>query len=453
MNYKIFDISKYEYNEENNILKLYYKIDELEFIEEINFNPNKLKLRVLNDSERLALNLAFTYLHIVAGVSYYKALLPNEIKISTIKITKEQKEFFDKIYLNGLGEFAFKNNVNLSDKINFPYSDAAENNGINLKLNNDFIVPIGGGKDSIVSLDMLQKIKNQKLYTFSVNIAKPIKDCCELSDCENISVSRKIAPLLFEINKNPEKYNAYNGHVPITSIIAFISVAAGILYNCNTTVISNECSANIGNTMHDGMIVNHQWSKSFEAEKSIHDFIQKYITPDFSYFSLLRPIYEIHIAKLFSKIKKYDAVFASCNKNFKIIKNEKPLRWCCNCDKCRFVFLILAPFYKKDDLVKIFGKDLLNDETQYQGYQELTGFSGYKPFECVGEIEESITAFYLLRNSDFKNDSVVLKINEKINQKYTEENLKSFVKKYFGYNFKNTLLNNNFKDLFEEYVK
>lgn len=453
MVYNIFDIEKYSYSEENNILKLYYKIDDLEFVEEINFNPNGLKLRQLNETEKTALNLAFAYLHIIAGISYYKLLLPNTIKVSTIKLNKEQKYFFDKVYLNGLGEFAFRNNVNLSGKIDFPYDNAADNKSIDIKLNNDFIVPIGGGKDSIVTLDMLQRLKNQKLYTFSVNTAKPIEECCKLSGCDNILVLRKLSPLLFEINENLEKYGAYNGHVPITSIIAFISVCTGILYNCNTTVISNENSANIGNTMHDGMLVNHQWSKSFEAEKMIHDFIQSYITPAFNYFSLLRPIYEIHIAKLFSRIKKYDKVFSSCNRNFKIIKDKDSKRWCCDCDKCRFVFLILASFFDKKELLSIFGENLLNDAKQYNGYQELTGFLGHKPFECVGEIEESITAFHLLKNTEFKNDIVVAKINEEIDKKYNQTTLNMFVKKYFSCDFKNTLLNNDFRKLFEDYIK
>ena len=451
--YNTIEFSKYDYDENSGLLKLFYKIDELEFIEEINFNPNNKKLRKLTDKEKEVLNLSFTYLHLVAGVSYYKLFIPENIIVNTVKLDKDQKDFFDKLYFNGLGEFSFKNNIDLRGKINFPCNSTSNNKAVDIKLNNDYILPIGGGKDSLVSLEILKTIKNQKIYTFSVNSAKPIKDSCDLSDCKNILVTRKIAPLLLEINKDLEKYKAYNGHVPITSIIAFISVCAGILYNCNTTVISNESSANVGNVMYNGTLINHQWSKSFEAELMIHNFIQKYITPSFNYFSLLRPIYEIHIAKLFSKIKKYDGVFSSCNKNFKIVKDEEPKRWCCDCDKCRFVFLILAPFIEKNKLIEIFGENLLDDEKQYIGYEELTGFSGHKPFECVGEIEESITAFNLLKNTDFKNDSIVVKINKKIDEKYTISELKNFVEKYFNHDFNNTLLNNSFKELFTNYIK
>lgn len=451
ISYKIFEFSKYEYNKETNILNLYYRIDnELEFVEEINFNPNKLNLRELGNNDKKALDLAFKYLHLVAGISYYKLLLPDEIKINTTSLTKEQKDFFDKLYLNGLGEFSFRNNLDLREKINFPYVENIENGPLDISLEDNFIVPIGGGKDSVVSLEILKKISNNKLYTFSVNTADPIKHCCEIAGCENIYVTRKISPLLLEINKNLEKYSAYNGHVPITSIIAFISVCAGIIYNCNTTVISNENSANVGNTLFNGMLVNHQWSKSFEAELMINKFIKNYITPEFNYFSLLRPLSEISIAKVFAKIGKYNEVFSSCNKNFKIDKTTKPKRWCNDCDKCRFVFLIFALFIKKDELIEIFGENLLDEEKQYNGFKELTGLSGYKPFECVGEIEECIVAFSLLKKTEFKDDKIVVEILREIDEKFSPKKIKELEKKYFTYDFENTLLSDDQIKLLKE---
>jgi len=450
--YNKFEFSQYKYNEESGLLKLFYKIDELEFVEEIDFNPKNLKLRQLTDLEKKALELSFTYLHIVAGISYYKLFLPEIIKVNTIQLDNNQKNFFDKLYFNGLGEFSFKNHIDLRNKINFPCTSGAKNESVKVKLNENYMVPLGGGKDSLLTLEMLKTLKNQKLYTFSVNNAKPIKDSHELSGCENIIVSRKISPKLLEINADLKKYNAYNGHVPITSIIAFISVCVGILYNCNTTVISNERSANTGNVFYNETFINHQWSKSFEAELLIHNFIKNYIVSTFNYFSLLRPIYEIHIAKLFARIKKYDYIFSSCNKNFRITKDNGLKKWCCDCDKCRFVFLILAPFFEKDKLVKIFGENLLDNERQYEGYAELTGFLGHKPFECVGEIEESITAFDLLSNTDFCDDLIVKKINAQIKDKYTQDKLNELHNRYFGFDFEHSLLDDKFKQLFKEFV-
>ena len=81
MTYNTLEFSKYEYD--NGLLKLYYNIENFEFIEEINFNPNGKELRKLNTKEQEAHNLSFQYLHLVAGISYYKTLLPKNIKINT----------------------------------------------------------------------------------------------------------------------------------------------------------------------------------------------------------------------------------------------------------------------------------------------------------------------------------------------------------------------------------
>ena len=44
----------------------------------------------------------------------------------------------------------------------------------------------------------------------------------------------------------------------------------------------------------------------------------------------------------------------------------------------------------------IFGADLLDDPAQTPGFLALCGFEEHKPFECVGEREESVAAFRLL---------------------------------------------------------
>jgi len=44
----------------------------------------------------------------------------------------------------------------------------------------------------------------------------------------------------------------------------------------------------------------------------------------------------------------------------------------------------------------IFGADLLAEGRQLPGYEELTGLSGHKPWECVGELAESSLALLLL---------------------------------------------------------
>jgi hypothetical protein len=405
-----FIFSKYEFIDTT--LKLYYNTDDYEFIEEIDFHKKP------DDSKKEALDLAFKYLHLTAGISYYKIFLPENIIIKTCDLDKQQADFFNNLYFNGLGEFSYRNQVLLN--INFPYKKV-DNIKSNLKLSNTSIVPIGGGKDSLIAYEIAKK-QNKDIKLFSVNLAKPIKDCIDFicgDHLNNILVDRKIAPTLLDLVKNNI---GYNGHIPISAIIAFISVCVGIIYDCNETVIANEKSANVGNVEWQGRLINHQYSKSEEAETNIRNFIQKYIV-DFNYYSILRPYYEVAIAKKFSELKQYHSIFSSCNKNFKISAEKIKKVWCCDCPKCRFVYLILAPYIKKQEMIDIFGKNLFEEEKQLKGYKELTGLNGYKPFECVGEIEESVLSFLLLENTEFENDFIVKEITKQLKE-YNLEKLK-----------------------------
>ena len=173
---------------------------------------------------------------------------------------------------------------------------------------------------------------------------------------------RTIDPLLFDMNQQ----GYYNGHVPISGIIAFVLTTAAYLYNYKYIIMSNEKSANEGNTVMDGIEINHQRSKSYQFESDFSEYIKKYLSPDVEYFSLLRGIYELKIAKLFSKYSEYFDIFSSCNNNFKIIENSKldqssNQRRCCNCPKCAFVYAILRPFISNEDTTQIFGQELYDN--------------------------------------------------------------------------------------------
>lgn len=152
--------------------------------------------------------------------------------------------------------------------------------------------------------------------------------------------------------------------------------------------LSNEDSANENNVK--GEEVNHQYSKSFEYENDFRKYVKKFLPTPVEYFSFLRPLNELQIAKLFSKLKKYHSTFKSCNVGSK----ENPWKWCNNCAKCLFAFTILSPYLYSSDkkgqnpLVEIFGEDLFNKESLKQTFLELLGKIDVKPFDCVGTFEE-----------------------------------------------------------------
>lgn len=439
---KTFRFVSYNFDESNNIASLNYAFDDnYHFTEQIIFNNLTISW---TDEKRKALDNCLKYLHLVAGSSYYKAAIPPEIIIENQVINKQTAKFMEKLYLNGLGEFAYRNGFDLREKIKFPFSEDAVSQPSDIQLTRRTAVPVGGGKDSIVTIEAM-KTNNEPIVLFSVGNPRPIKETVEVSGLEHITVTRKLSPLLFELNNQ----GALNGHVPISAIIAFILSCSSVLYGFDKVAMSNERSANVGNLIQDGFEVNHQYSKGLEFETDVSEFFQSNVLSNFDYFSFLRPLSELEIAKLFSKSKKYHKVFTSCNAAFRINEERRTDRWCLNCDKCRFVFLSLAPFMEKQEIIDIFSKNMLADPEQIKGYDELIGISGHKPFECVGEVEESVAAFGLLADKPEWSDDVMIKRFKEIAlPKVT--NIDELIKEAFTHSEKHRL-NKHYKEILDAY--
>lgn len=395
-----FQMKSFAFEKETGILYLSYGYGEYEFHEEIIFPGAPFNEKRVKEMERV-----FFLTHVALGISYFKAFCPLRIEVLSGELSLDEASFFEKFYLSGLGEFAIRNGLNLQGKIHFPYSEGKSENSLIRGLGEGIFLAVGGGKDSCVSIEML---KQKRPTLFSIGMAKPIRECVEASGLSFIQVQRKISPELLSLNKQGK---VYNGHVPITGINAFLSLCLALLHQKKYVVLSNERSANVGNMRQGELEINHQWSKSIEFERSFYNLTKK-LAPDFLYFSILRLLTEIHIAKLFAlKCKQYHSIFTSCNKVFRIDKEKRLSHWCRSCDKCRFVFLILAPFMKKEKWIKIFGSDPLDEEKQEEGYKELLGISGHKPFECVGEVSECRYAWSLLRKSpEWREDFLLRKI-------------------------------------------
>jgi hypothetical protein len=183
---------------------------------------------------------------------------------------------------------------------------------------------------------------------------------------------------------------------------------AAIVLGANQVVFSNERSASYGSLIPGTGEVNHQWSKGWAWEQALADHVHATIAPDLHYYSLLRPMSELAVARQFAKSDRYDAHFSSCNRNFHLLGERPANRWCGVCPKCHFVFLALAPFMPKPRLVGIFGRNLLDDPAQTAGYDALLEFQDHKPFECVGEGRESRAAMAALAaRPEWREDALV----------------------------------------------
>src|SRR5690606_38620539 len=181
-------------------------------------------------------------------------------------------------------------------------------------------------------------------------------------------------------------------HIPVTAINSAILAFAAVVLDADQVVFSNERSASYGSLIEGTGEVNHQWSKGWAFEQALAGYLRRSVAADLRYYSLLRPLSELAVARQFAKIDRYDAWFSSCNRNFHLLGERPTSRWCGVCPKCHFVFLALAPFMPKPRLVAIFGRNLLDDAGQVAGYDALMEYRDHKPFECVGEARESRAA-------------------------------------------------------------
>ncbi|MEO1090400.1 MAG: hypothetical protein AAFX81_07200 [Pseudomonadota bacterium] len=366
---------------------LEYAIDDLRFVERLSLGAPPVGL---DDSQLVVVRRLLAYLHAVAGVSYYKALIPRGLDLRPTGLDPAAAAFVEHVYLFGLGEFAHRNGLDLRDRLQ-PQAAATRLEPVDLSLPRRSLVPIGGGKDSLVTLEAL-RAAGEPVTPFAVNPRGPIIATIAASGLASLTIRRQLDPLLFELNAR----GAWNGHVPITAIVSLAALVTAAWHGFDRVVMSNERSADVGNLEAAGLAVNHQWSKSFAFESDLRAELVRAVSPDLSFFSLLRPWSELAIAHRFAAVDRYDAAFSSCNRNFHLNGEGPAGRWCRDCPKCRFVFLVLAPFVERDRLLAMVGGDLLDDPAQIDGFAELAGLQGHKPFECVGETGEAAAALALL---------------------------------------------------------
>jgi hypothetical protein len=358
-----------------------------------------------------AFDAALDLLHWIAGVSYFKAGVPAELVIEGRLPNASTAKFLDALYVHGLGEFAYQNKLDLRDKIHFPFAGTESSAAApSLGLAQRSLVPIGGGKDSLVSVEVLKKAGVDATAVW-IGSSALIESCAKRTGLPMLNISRAISPILFEYNRA----GAWNGHIPVTAINSAILAVASILYGFNAIAFSNERSASSATLEYDGQPINHQWSKGWEFERGFRGVLRTNVASDLNYYSLLRPLSELAVAARFARINTYDAVFSSCNRNFRILGPKPSDRWCGQCPKCHFVFLALAPFMPKPRLLGIFGRNLLDDETQTAGFDALIEYHDHKPFECVGEGRESRAAMAALaQRAEWREDAIVERFSREI---------------------------------------
>ncbi|MDI9469761.1 MAG: hypothetical protein QM296_06100 [Bacillota bacterium] len=332
--------------------------------------------------ERLARDLA-----LIEMISYWKCCCPPEVQLEGWQLSSDEAAWWYQVYRHGLGEFFYRNGItpeepplrfsNLFDaKLDAkPEPPPAIPSGLAF---DRVLVPVGGGKDSAVTLERLALLPRRRL-AFAINATQAALATMERAGIppeDRILVRRHFDPALIDLNRR----GFLNGHTPFSALVAFIAELAALLHGCAYVALSNEASASDATVA--GSQVNHQWSKSYAFESLYREHQARSYPWPIEYFSLLRPFSELAIAREFGRHPQYHDVFLSCN------LGGRANRWCGNCGKCLFVALILLPFLGPEQVKALIAPDILERQELQDAFDGLVGLKDTKPWECVGTVAE-----------------------------------------------------------------
>jgi hypothetical protein len=250
-----------------------------------------------------------------------------------------------------------------------------------------------GGKDSLLVASLLEK--NGVEYT-PWFVASGDHYPKVLDELGGLKVARR--RLDREGLARAMENGGMNGHVPVTYILMSLAVVQAILLGLDTILVSVGHEAEEVYAWVGDLPVNHQWNKSWEAEKDFAEYVRRYISPDMRVGSPIRDLSELAIAELFTEYAwgRFGGKFSSCNlANYRQHADNSELKWCGNCAKCANSYLVFAPFVEGDNLRKLFeGQELFEKKSLKYDFKGLLGIDGViKPFECVGEVDELRRAY------------------------------------------------------------
>jgi UDP-N-acetyl-alpha-D-muramoyl-L-alanyl-L-glutamate epimerase len=361
----------------------HYRLDELAFREVATFDASV-------DLGAPGVAAAAGLYHLLAGLSYYKAGAAHVVDLGALEVGPAARALFAAALIDGLGEFAYCNGLDLSDVVvqgGTPLAPA-----LSAVSSSGPLIPFGGGIDSIVTVAAAGREDGAALFVVGPHddpfeaIERPARQ----TGLPIVRCARRLDPAV----RDSARRGWFDGHVPVTAMVSALAVVAGVARRHDAVLMSNERSSSAPTVVVDGRGINHQWSKSLACEELLREAIAERLIGGPSYASALRDRSELWVAAEFSRHDAFLGTFMSCNRAFRQDATARATTWCGVCDKCLFTDLVLSPFVSRARLEAVFGgHEPIGEPARVHDLEVLCGVvDRERPFECVGDVGECATA-------------------------------------------------------------
>jgi hypothetical protein len=259
----------------------------------------------------------------------------------------------------------------------------------------------GGGKDSWLVMKTLERagiphaafqVARSEYGRFDVQHevhARALRSLPQVERLHRVSVHDDFTDGVFMSLHNPDLRGDVVRGLPCqvgSPEMIFHALPLALAHGYDSIALGNEKSADVPQARFAGTgeAVNHQWLKSMEAEALFDALVSERLLAGFRVFSLLRPLYDHRIYRLFAPHPEALADIHSCNV-------EKP--WCRRCAKCAYVWIQLVATFGRGPVDPHFGRNLLDDPDLALEWRRLLGLEDRNAFECVGTTAETRLAF------------------------------------------------------------
>ncbi|MEY3221111.1 MAG: hypothetical protein RIT27_2468 [Pseudomonadota bacterium] len=404
------------YTRSKHQLSMVLGINELRFSTSYWYND----VNLLELEQKLGIDyMEKVYFHIVAfEANKLTSLKPDVFDLGIFKKyhTPEFEELWCTVQRKVWAQWRYENHLPNNNPPRF-LSQPVKNisTPVQIKENNPQILLFcGGGKDSLVSLKLLEKTNTPYstcAYSSSIYGRAEVQHQLIGNLLKNAQSQTQHKISIYDdfldspvLELSPE-YGVISLTAAETPSSIFASLPIVLQHRYRYISLGHEHSADFPNLIWEetGEEINHQWGKSTEAEQLLNTYIQKQFISNAQYFSLLKPIYDVVI---FNMLREHlnDVPFThSCNIN-------KP--WCKKCAKCAYVWLNYMAYLPIDLVNQIFEINLFDLPENQLWFRQMLGLEKHTPFECIGQIEETKLAFELCRRKGLTGKAMDIFIKE-----------------------------------------